>query len=88
MSHPQLATGGVYAVTRNPQYVGGIAALASLALLRRSSVVAALAAGYAAAIRVWVPVEEATLEREFGDTYRDYRQRTPRWLRPPRPAAQ
>lgn len=81
-SHPRLTTGGVYAVTRNPQYVGTVAALGSLAVLRRSLVVAGLAAGYAAVIRVWVSVEEATLERLFGDAYRHYRHRVPRWIGP------
>jgi protein-S-isoprenylcysteine O-methyltransferase Ste14 len=88
VSHPHLATSGVYAATRNPQYVGGITALAGLADLRRSLAVAGLTAGYAAAIRAWVPVEEATLEREFGDAYRDYRRRVSRWLGVPRQAGQ
>lgn len=79
-SHPQLATVGVYALSRNPQYVGGIAALAGLSVMRRSLVVAGLAVGYAVVIRVWVPIEEATLERLFGDVYRRYCQRVPRWI--------
>ena len=83
-SHPRLVTDGVYAVTRNPQHVGAVAALAGLAVLRRSLVVAALAAGYAAVIRTWVPVEEANLERLFGDDYRRYRERVPRWVGFPR----
>lgn len=80
--HSQLFTRGVYAVTRNPQYVGLVAAMGGLALARRSAVVAAMAVGYAATVRAWVPAEEAALTREFDSAYRVYCQRVPRWLGP------
>ncbi len=75
-----LVTSGVYRFSRNPQYAGYVLQLAGLALARRSAVAAALAAGPAAAFRWWVPVEERHLAREFGDTYRAYKARAPRWL--------
>lgn len=80
-----LVTGGIYRYSRNPQYLGLIAALAGLALLRRSPAALALTAGLAAAYRAWVPVEEAHLARHFGKPYRRYRATAPRWLGPPTP---
>lgn len=75
-----LTTGGVYRHSRNPQYTGYIALLSGVGLARRSGGVLALAAAAALVFRWWVPVEEHHLEREFGDTYRRYRNQTPRWL--------
>lgn len=77
-----LTTGGVYRNSRNPQYTGYIALLSGVGLARRSGAVLALAGTAALVFRWWVPVEEDHLEREFGDTYRRYRNQTPRWLGP------
>lgn len=74
---------GVYRYSRNPQYTGIVLTLVGLALARRSPGGLALASGVAAAYRWWVPVEEAHLEAVFGEDYRRYRHRTPRWLGPP-----
>lgn len=76
----ELVVSGIYRVSRNPQYAGYVLLLAGLALARGSAAAGVLAGGAAAAFRWWVPVEEAHLEREFGDAYRDYRHRTARWL--------
>ncbi|WP_017975718.1 methyltransferase family protein [Actinopolyspora halophila] len=74
---------GVYRYSRHPQYTGLVLTLCGLALARRSPAAAALAAAAAAAYRWWAPVEEAHLEATFGEDYRSYRARTPRWLGPP-----
>lgn len=81
-----LVTGGVYRVSRNPQYVGYVLALAGLAIARRSAVAAASATAVAVVYRWWIPVEERHLERCFGTDYRAYLDRTPRWLTAPRHA--
>jgi len=78
----QVST-GVYRCSRNPQYTGLVLTLYGLALARRSPRAAVLATAAAAAYRWWVPVEEAHLEATFGDDYRNYRARTPRWLGTP-----
>lgn len=75
-----LIGSGVYRYSRNPQYTGFIAGVAGLALARRSGLACLLAAGMAATYRWWVAVEEQHLARVFGDAYRTYRDRTPRWL--------
>lgn len=83
LSGTQLGTqisSGIYRYSRNPQYTGLILVLLGLALARRSSGAAVLAAGAAGAYRWWIPVEESHLEAEFGQQYRTYRARTPRWL--------
>lgn len=79
-----LATGGVYRISRNPQYIGTAVAAMAGAVARRSSIAAGLAGAYAAVCRWWVPVEERTLEHRFGDDYRRFRAATPRWLGLPR----
>lgn len=74
-----LCTDGIYRYSRNPQYVGLLAAAFAGAAARSSPRAAALAVGYAAVCAWWVPVEETTLERRYGSAYGRYRDRTPRW---------
>jgi len=78
---PEVLTSGVYRFTRNPMYV-------SMGLLQAAIGVGA-ANGW---ILLLVPIvlievymiairhEEAYLERKFGATYLDYKQRVRRWL--------
>lgn len=80
MADEWLATGGVYSWSRNPQYLGYVAALGGLAWARRSLPAAALAVGAAGAFAWWVRVEERHLSRVFGVPYRRYCARTSRWL--------
>lgn len=75
-----LETGGVYRLSRNPQYAGFVVAGLGGALARRSRVAAALAAGYGLVCAWWVRVEERALEREYSHEYRVFRSSTPRWL--------
>ncbi len=77
-----LSTAGVYRYSRNPQYAGYVAFLAGAGLARRSAAVLALAGAVGLVFSWWVPVEERSLEREFGDAYRLYREQVPRWLGP------
>jgi len=80
----ELATGGVYRLSRNPQYAGYVLALAGLGLARRSGAVLMLAAGAGGVFAWWVPVEERALRPTFGAPYEHYLARTPRWLGRPR----
>lgn len=80
-----LTTGGVYRISRNPQYAGFVAAGLGGALARRSPTAAALAAAYGAVCAWWIPVEERALAREFGDDYERFRRSTPRWFGRPSP---
>ena len=74
-----LVTGGAYAVTRNPMYVGWSVGVLGLALGSGS---AWLLAGWYAAVRMLdreVDVEESRLVKRFGARYLAYRDRVPRY---------
>jgi protein-S-isoprenylcysteine O-methyltransferase Ste14 len=75
-----LVTGGVYRLSRNPQYVGYIAALTGAAVARRSGASLVLAAAAGAIYAAWVPVEEEHLTRTLGAAYRRYHDGTARWV--------
>lgn len=76
-----LVTGGIYRYGRNPQNVGLLAALLGVAIAGRSGLGVAVVAGAALVIDRYVRhVEEPHLERTFGERYRRYRDRTPRYL--------
>ncbi|MCK6460319.1 MAG: isoprenylcysteine carboxylmethyltransferase family protein [Planctomycetes bacterium] len=79
-----LVTGGVFAHCRNPMYVGNLLAL--LGLLALSGSPLALAVGGAFFLLAYLSItlaEETYLLGRFGDEYRAYRARVPRFL--PRP---
>jgi protein-S-isoprenylcysteine O-methyltransferase Ste14 len=76
-----LVTRGPYRITRNPMYLALTVGYAGLALaLGRLWPLLFLP------LPVWVmhtkviPFEEATLARLFGDEYRAYQKRVPRWI--------
>lgn len=79
----ELITDGIYRYSRHPQYAGWTLLLTGLGLARRSPRALALAAIYPAAVRYWLPHEEAHLEDVFGQGYAQYRDCTPRWLGSP-----
>lgn len=76
-----LVTEGPYRFTRNPMYLGGVLILFGLALLLGAAAPFVVPPIYAliAATR-FVPPEERTLARTFGDDYARYRDRVRRWL--------
>ena len=82
----ELATGGIYRFSRNPQYTGYVLALTGLGVSRSSGAVVALAAGAGGVFAWWVPVEERALRSTFGPPYERYLARAPRWLGRPRRA--
>lgn len=76
----KLVTGGVFSMSRNPIYVAFLLPLASLACLSFTAAVVAIASYLLAMTQFVIRHEESVLEAEFGETYRDYRARVPRWL--------
>jgi len=77
----QLVTGGPYAYTRNPMVFGYLFVLLVIAYLSGS--LGMLAAVALMAVIGWANIrffEEPHLERRFGEAYREYRQRVPRFL--------
>ena len=78
---PALATGGPYAVVRNPIYVGNFLLGFGFVLLTRIHwVVIAYVVFFFIQYTLIVNIEEEFLEGKFGDDYREYRKRVKRFL--------
>jgi len=75
-----LYTGGPYAYTRNPQYVGMIVGVTGFALAVDSALVAALAAVHVGWVILLPRAEEPHLRAEFGAAYERYARRVPRFV--------
>lgn len=76
-----LVTGGVYSFTRNPMYLGMLLALIGWAAYLSSAwslLGPALFVSYIARFQI-VP-EEKALDRLFGASFAEYRQRVRRWI--------
>lgn len=76
-----LVNSGAYGITRNPMYVGMAGLLTAHAVLRGGWLTTIPIGAFVVLIdRLQIPAEEAAMERNFGETYADYRARVPRWL--------
>src|ERR1700722_16321129 len=70
-----------YTWTRNPMYLGLAMTLFGLAIFFGSIVMLLAPAAFVALIdRMVIPREEETMERRFGQEYRDYTYRVRRWI--------
>lgn len=76
-----LVTDGPFRFRRNPIYLAHLLMLLGLAEITKNVWVAILVVPYAALV-TWLAIlpEERQLEDQFGDTYRDYKERTRRLL--------
>ncbi len=75
-----LMTGGPYAISRHPMYVGELALWLGWAILYGSIPILIGFAVLGAVITRLAPREERALEAKFGDVYRRYKAQVPRWL--------
>lgn len=75
-----LYTGGPYAYTRNPQYLGMVAGVTGFAVVSDSVLVASLAAVHVGWVLLLPRTEEPHLRAEFGDAYERYAGRVPRFV--------
>ena len=76
-----LVAAGPYRYTRNPMYLGVLLMLTGIALLSGRLTLLAAPLGFLATMNgVQIPREERLLDREFGESFRLYRQRVRRWL--------
>jgi protein-S-isoprenylcysteine O-methyltransferase Ste14 len=79
----RLVTSGIYAYTRNPMYLGHLVFLSGLSLLTRSPVAVAVTGVLTPWFDERAGADERRLAELFGEPYREYASRVPRWL--PRP---
>lgn len=76
---------GLYQFVRNPMYGGALLILFAEAILFRSAWILLYAGTMWLALHTFtVLLEEPQLDRRFGETYRQYKTQTPRWI-PRRP---
>ncbi|AFK17782.1 isoprenylcysteine carboxylmethyltransferase family protein [Haloferax mediterranei ATCC 33500] len=75
-----LYTGGPYAYSRNPQYVGMIVGVVGFALLTNSVFVAVLATAHVGWILLLPLAEEPHLRAEYRDEYEQYTAHVPRFV--------
>lgn len=77
----KLITTGVFAISRNPMYLGFVLTLLGAALLLNTvSAFLGPLAFFIVASLWYIPREERIAEEMFGDPYRAYRARVRRWI--------
>jgi protein-S-isoprenylcysteine O-methyltransferase Ste14 len=75
-----LATDGIYARLRNPMYVGLMLLVAGIGIALASDWILVLLVPTALVLHYGVVLrEERYLERKFGEEYRRYKAKVPRW---------
>jgi protein-S-isoprenylcysteine O-methyltransferase Ste14 len=73
-------TKGAYRISRHPMYFSGFLMFISIAISCASWVVFLCGALWLVIWQIVVPTEERLLIEKYGDAYRDYVTRTPRWI--------
>ena len=77
----ELVTNGVYGVSRNPSYVSAVMLNLSIGIACLSWIFILIAIADFILLNYYVIiVEEPFLLSSYGDTYRKYMNRTPRWI--------
>jgi protein-S-isoprenylcysteine O-methyltransferase Ste14 len=80
-------TRGIYRISRHPIYLSGFVLYAGIGIACASWVLLLLAVLWIVFLQIAVPAEERFLLEKYGDAYRKYMDRTPRWLGLPKTAA-
>ena len=76
-----LVTTALHRYVRNPMYIGVALAILGEAAVFRSVHVVEYAAIMLLIAQIFVVLyEETTLQRQFGESYAEYRRRVPRWI--------
>jgi len=78
-------TKGVYSVSRHPIYFGGFLEYVGIGIASASWIFLLCAAVWVITWRIGVANEERFLVEKYGNAYREYMNRTPRWIGMPRP---
>jgi protein-S-isoprenylcysteine O-methyltransferase Ste14 len=76
-----LVTTALHRYVRNPMYIGVLLVLLGEAILFRSPHLLEYMAFFSVVVQLFVVFyEEPTLQRQFGESYKEYRQSVPRWI--------
>ena len=73
-------TTGIFAISRNPGYLSFFLMCVGIGIACASWVFLLFALVWIAAWQFGIPGEEHNLINKYGDAYREYMQRTPRWI--------
>ena len=77
-------TQGTYRISRHPIYFGSFLILVGMGIASASWVIMLCALLWIAFFYIVVPAEEHFLVKEYGEVYREYMNRTPRWIGMPK----
>ncbi len=76
-----LVTGGAFAISRNPMYLGMTLILLGIAAVLGSATPFVVVPVFTVLLdRIFIVQEEQMLEDTFGDQFRQYRERVHRWI--------
>ena len=76
----KLVTKGIYRYSRNPMYLCAIILFVGIGIASASWVFLLLSVVYMIMPLLWVDTEERHCLKHYGDAYREYMNRTPRWI--------
>ena len=77
-------TGGIYRISRHPIYLSGFLLNLSIAIACVSWVILLCAILWIVFFHIVLPTEESFLISQYGDAYREYMNRTPKWIGMPK----
>jgi len=77
-------TKGIYHFSRNPMYIGEFLVYLGIAIACISWVFLLIAIDYVALSYVWAKFEEEECLKKYGDSYREYMDRIPKWIGRPK----
>jgi protein-S-isoprenylcysteine O-methyltransferase Ste14 len=77
-------TKGIYRISRHPTYLSGFFLYVGMGVACLSWVMALCGVLWAVLWNSVVPVEERFLLEKYGESYREYMERTPRWIGVPK----
>ncbi len=76
----KLVTDGIYRYSRNPMQISVFLLLIGVGIATASWIFLLLAIAYKIVPLLWLNAEERHLLKIYGDVYREYTNRTPRWI--------
>ncbi|UCF13751.1 MAG: isoprenylcysteine carboxylmethyltransferase family protein [Thermoplasmatales archaeon] len=73
-------TTGIFRISRNPMYMGGIRIFLGIAIVSLSWFYAIIVLIWLILMIISISKEESQLLKKYGEEYREYMNRTPRWI--------